>query len=86
MADPLTRRVGERLGTLQRTLMSMDGTREQFAELVHAIDNSLGEHTQIPGRASLIAYADLQVQWQTADRRWPRAAPEAGPPGAADPA
>ena len=63
--------------------MTFEGTRAQFAKAAHQIDNEIQAHADMPGQAALIAYADLQVQWQTADRRWPRAAPEPGPRGSA---
>ncbi len=83
MADPQTRGIGERLVALQRRLMTVEGTGAQFAKAAHQIDNDIQAHTDMPSQAALIAYADLQVQWQTAERRWPRAAPEPGPPGTA---
>ena len=83
MADAQTRDVGTSLGTLRHTLMSREGTRGQFAEAAHAIDAALQAHSDMPGQASLIAYADLRLQWQTANMRWPSARPEPGPPGSA---
>ncbi len=83
-ADPHTRRIGEGLAALQNHLMSFEGSREDFAAAAHTIDSEIQAHADMPSQAVLIAYADLQVQWQTADRRWPRAAPEPGPRGSAE--
>lgn len=77
LADPQTRRIGERLGQLQAYLMSPAATLEGFERQSHDIDHALQSAPDLPDQAVVIAYADLQVQHAASEGRWPRPEPEA---------